>query len=481
MEHYKRELDAVMASDAYKESLKCAMEQALEKGSAPVRGGRAKKAARRKKALVVLAPIAAAVLIVAGLMSIPSVSRAVSSFFIESFRLFHWVAAAPDQREENADLSSALQTPPPETQDYQIKLLNEMEDYADIDGWRRNNGAGAYNPDDWQFLYDIKPGISEIFYDGARLYIKFFYETDPIPFMRSYCSRLDAGLRLDLFTDSASIANMDGSNARELVWMTTGLETKDSYWGPGGENPNVEAIRADKGVFLITEFDVTGDQALAPGKYKVMVKQRIIDTSVDGMANIATVGSIEQTFTLDTATMAAKSAQIGPVIVAFNGVVPLTVRRDGGRSVQTEQTDLAGVTAEATAIKRPTGLQLTIDYAFPEGWGEDEVTALTKGGNFTSYGQSLEYEVQINGEAVGSAERVNGSTDFEIPLTGSELSGVSEIVLVPIVHFCTAIDMGKGYTSLDEPYALPWSGDYSYELKEETTRLSDCAITLPLS
>jgi hypothetical protein len=73
---------------------------------------RAKKR-RYQRSLRWLVSAAAVIVILLTLLSIPSVSQAMRSWFGDLFRLTDYMAAEPENREENADIAGAVQTPVP--------------------------------------------------------------------------------------------------------------------------------------------------------------------------------------------------------------------------------------------------------------------------------------------------------------------------------------------------------------------------------
>lgn len=268
----------------------------------------------RRTGLKWLIPVAAAVAVLIAVLSVPSVSRAVSDWLGRLFRIEQYLGTLPEDRTPEPAVDAAIQTPGVSEQTGRVLLLDETDEYEIVAAMRKEYGRDPFRPEDWAWLKQAQPEIREVLYDDGCLYVTAFLRTDPLPFYR------DTGdVRADWIAEDASVRLMGTETDIPLIMSSTGIYSQPPYYD---ENElNEQALLSDGGVYLVSQYAT--EMPLAPGQYLLTQRSRILDTNADVMAYFATVATVEQTTVVQLGTENAAPIKGGEV--ALSGTYTLTV------------------------------------------------------------------------------------------------------------------------------------------------------------
>lgn len=435
--------------------------------------GRGAKRMRPRRTLRYLVPAAILLAVLAVILAVPGVSKAIGDWFYDIFRADRYLYVPAGERAHDPDLDGAIVPQAELEQTNQILLLSETEEYEERNASRIENGFPAYDPEDWAFLKDMRPAITDLYYDGVDFMVMTFFPCDPRPFMSGYIDSSLSDMRLDILSlDAAVITNLGTNEAQDLYPTGFGLIPQKDYRNADG-SANVEAILADGGVWLYTEYELPYQEQLAPGRYRVSVRHRVLDGRVGEMSAGGTVAVLDQTFVLDTSKALAAIRETVLPEVRFSGAYAFTLERwdDQGVEYRTERLDLSGLTLTPTVQERPTGVRVFLAYAYPADWDEETVRG----------GRGLLYELFVDGESKGMTF-IGGDGEklwIDIPITESERETCRSLLLRPVVERMTEIVMDDG-TSHPVAGGYKVSHATGYEPVTESEPVPGCDIVIPL-
>jgi hypothetical protein len=438
-------------------------------------GERAKKR-RFQRSLRWLVSAAAVIVVFVTLLSIPSVSQAMRSWFGDLFRLNDYMAAEPENREDNADIAGAVQTPVPAQTSFSLRYLDETEYAEGVNEWRLSNGFAAFNREDYAWVADLQPQTDEILYDGRNLIVNTRINASPTRFLGTYGGE---GERFDLWTSSVSVT-ANGQPFTDFADQGGGLVLK-SFQNTDGSGYDMEKASTADSVLEQTTLIGNNSPAFPAGPVTVTIEMWLVDGEIDNMATVGLVAVLTQTVTFDAAEGNEKLASAESVTKQLCGVAPLTI--DGDGTLENRMFDYSAVTVSASIERRATGVSVTIHYSFPT---EEEKTRLWKSIVLGTVGHSgVQYEAIVDGQSIGKiwhASDYLGMWDdpvLEIPLTESELASVQSITLRPIVRYISSYTSGGAeYTDMpfDEILTLVQYGAQYTEVP-----LEGCDIVIPLN
>lgn len=438
-------------------------------------GARAKKR-RYQRSLRWLVSAAAVIVILVMLLSIPSVSQAMRSWFGDLFRLTDYMAAEPENREENADIAGAVQTPVPAQTSYSLRYLDETEYMGGVDEWRLSNGFAAFSREDYAWVADLRPEAKEILYDGRNLIINTQINASPARFLGTYGGE---GERYDLWTNSVSVT-VNGQPFTNFTDQGGGLVLK-SFQNADGSGYDLAKVSVADSVLEQTTLIGNNSPAFPSGPVTVTIEMWLVDGEIDDTATVGLVAVLTQTVTFDATEGNANLTSAVSATQQLCGVAPLTI--DGDGTLENCMFDYSAVTVSASIERRATGVSVSIHYSFPT---EEEKTRLWKSIVLGAVGHSgIQYEAIVDGQSIGKiwhAGNYLGTWDdpvLEIPLTESELASVQSITLCPIVRYISSYTSGGAeYTDMpfDETLTLAQYGARYTEIP-----LEGCDIVIPLN
>ena len=431
--------------------------------------------ARWKRSLRWLVPVAAVLLVLLTLLSIPSVSQAVREWFYDFFSADRYLRIPTDERTPNPDYDNVIVPQAKIEQTNEVLLLSETDQLDEINAYRAENGFPAYDPAEWTWLKEIEPYITDLYYDGVYFKTVTFFPCDPLPFMSGFVDSPISELRLDVLSLTiGTVTNLDTGAVLPLYPSSHGLQPQQDYWNADG-SANVENMREDGGVWLFTEY---AEIDLTPGRYQVSIQHQILDDHVGEMSTLGTVAVLNQTFLLDTRDALGRMEEVTLPAVRLSGVYPFTLETRGKdfTAYIVEPLDFTGMTITPTLEMRTSGVRALLAYAYPASW-DAAIAEGFKGGWY-----SLAYELIVDGESKGYAlggMGSNGKVSLEIPMTESERAECASMILRPTIQTMTDIVMDGETHSLANGYRID-GAYYAYEPQFTQTPLPDCDIVIPL-
>lgn len=431
------------------------------------RGGRSRK-------FRWLAPVAAVLLLFMLLFCIPGVSQAVRGWLNDMFRLSDYMAAEPGDREENADIEKAVQTPAPTGSTASVRYLDETEYYEGVDEWRAENGFSAFSRDDYAWVAGIDPEAGEILYDGRNLIVNTVLHANPSRFLGLYGGE---GERFDIWTSSVSVT-VGGEAYTDFDDQGGGLALQPFMSDAGGYD--MDAVNAADSVIEQTTLIGSQSPAFPSGPVTVTIEMWLMDGTIDDLGTVGLVAIITQTLTFDATDGNGMLGSVYSVTQRLSGIAPLTI--SGSGSIENKMFDYSTVSVTATVEKRTTGINVTLHYAFStqeeeEAYWDDVVPGATGR-------HGVQYEAIIDGESIG---KVWHNSDYlglkddpvlEIPLTESELSAVRSITLRPWVRYVSAYSV-NGSNDQDMPFDEKLYFD-RFSSRYSEVPLEGCDIVIPL-
>lgn len=463
------------------------------------RGGKAK--AGKWRALRVLVPVAAIVLVLVTLFSIPAVSKALSGWFNDFFRVQRYMEGR-NENEVDPDMEQAIQSIDSAEQSYEIALLSEIpatEHYSfeDIDKLRAEAGQPAFSESDWAWLREIEPSVTDVLYDGKNLIVRLFYKTDPVPFTRGYLCGIEEGeLALDILCFGCSV-KVDGKDV-PIGGCAHGLDF--SKWYDKREAPgfSIEDVREDGGVYAEVIIDFPASPGLPDGVAEAEFVMSVQDAQVDDMGIGGVVALITHRFRFDTAEGNAQIASHALDALAFTGEALVTVNHYGVPIENPDENDetraydargnrvdvsgeawienrlvpLAGFTVTPVVNVRSTGVHVTLPYEYPESWDYDTQNAVMDG---------IVYELIVDGVSQGmlfSSGTLEAPT-FEISLTPTELAEVESIVLRPYARHLSMRGDVPMVTGVRIKLSESGEGLVSFDYEDAPLAGCDIAIAIP--
>ncbi len=434
-----------------------------------------KRRARPRRKLRWIAPVAAVLVLLALLFSIPGVSQAVRGWLNDMFRLTDYMAAEPDDREENADIAEAVQTPVPSESTSTVRYLDETEYYDGVDEWRVSNGFAAFSRDDYAWVADIDPEAGEILYDGRNLIVNTVIHASPSRFLGMYGGE---GERFDLWTSSVSVT-VGGETYTDFDDQGGGLALQSLTSELGGYD--MDAVNAADSVIEQTTLIGRQSPAFPSGPVTVTIEMWLMDGTIDDLGTVGLVAILTQTLTFDATDGNGMLDAAYSVTQQLSGVVPMTTWGSDGY-IENQMFDLSAVTVTATVMQRTTGVGVSIHYTFPQGADQETYFDSIVIGAIGNRG--IQYEAVVDGENIGKVWHgsdflgVHDDPVLEIPLTESELSDVQTITLRPLMRYLSAYSIdGSEYTELpfnEKQLLNHFSGRYT------DVPLEDCDIVIPL-
>ena len=265
------------------------------------------------------------------------------------------------EREQNQntipDVENAIASAKPETCDYSIVMLPEMDNAEELNGFRTQHGQPVYSEEDWGWIREIRPEIEEVLIDGDTLTFNIRMHTDH-------------GMNFS-WEESQCVESL----CEEAYYTVEGDDTihKLPYAGGGTIPASVSADGATSHV-EIDLYDLT-EPFPTKGIVHLTVTFHIRDVHVDDMNDVGLLSLMTYSFTFDASAGADVAA---PIVTerALSGATVLFLHDDSGREY-TKRVSLDGVVLEETLYYRSTGIYATYKVkSAPEDWTQDAVNAL---------------------------------------------------------------------------------------------------------
>lgn len=449
----------------------------------------------RRALLRTLVPVAACLIVLAVLFSIPSVSKAVSDWFYETFRVGRYFMEPSSERDQNEDVEKAVFTPQPSDQAFTIRYLDELPIYEEVAAWRKANGFKPFDRKDYAWIADLAPRSEEALYDGEQLIVNTVFSVSPLRFIAGYTTQeIPNAERFDIWAQDARVT-INGIT-EDLYPDDSGLTIPWVYQIDGTGNYDVDEIVNAETSCVQTSFSTGKSPAFPSGPVTVEIVYDVYDGSIDDMAMVGVVAKITERLTFDATSGNAMLAPASAVTQQLSGTAPLLFEYFGGEKADTLMTenrpvDFSCCTVAASATQRTTGLTVAINYSFSGGVDEEKYRG--------AFCQQLHYDLYVNGVRAerlkpiyGSFSREKADMTYEISLTPSDLQNVTSLALRPVAAYMSGYQPVKyhgpdtGYLpdgpvvtlSQDGAFDVPIDQNYTPEWTE--TALTGCDIVLPL-
>ena len=329
MNRFYKGYDDIAASDTFKQRMVRTLQS-------EARGETAAKSVRLPIGRRTLAILIAAAILVLAIGTAAAATIIGRKYYSPSTYMMN----GKDEREQNEqtipDIENAIASAKPETGDYSIVMLPEMENADELNAWRQ---------------------IEEVLIDGNMLVYNIRMHTDH-------------GMNFDWDSEHA----IEGLS-EEIYYTVEGDDTIHNMFGGGGTNPS--SITAD-GATMQTEIDLDDLSEPFPteGMVRITTVIHLRDVKVDDMNDVGLLALLTYSFTFDASAGADVAA---PIVTerALSGSVVLNMFDNTNFREYNERVSLDGVVLEETLHFRSTGIYVTYKVkSAPEGWTEDYTNAL---------------------------------------------------------------------------------------------------------
>lgn len=351
MNRFYKGYDDIAASDTFKQRMVRTLQS-------EARGETAAKSVRLPIGRRTLAILIAAAILVLAIGTAAAATIIGRKYYSPSTYMMN----GKDEREQNEqtipDIENAIASAKPETGDYSIVMLPEMENADELNGFRIQHGQPAYSEEDWGWIREIRPEIEEVLVDGNMLVYNIRMHTDH-------------GMNFDWDSEHA----IEGLS-EEMYYTVEGDDTiHELPFGGGGTNPS--SITAD-GATMQTEIDLDDLSEPFPteGMVRITTVIHLRDVKVDDMNDVGLLALLTYSFTFDASAGADVAA---PIVTerALSGSVVLNMFDNTNFREYNERVSLDGVVLEETLHFRSTGIYVTYKVkSAPEGWTNDHTVAL---------------------------------------------------------------------------------------------------------
>lgn len=389
-------------------------DRAVETALSDLRKAEAKK--RRIRRPMVLVAAALGILLCAGTVF------GLYKLLAPDFKAERYLKKPQENRETIQDVEKVLSSAKPADESYTITLMPDLPEAEAYAEWREKTGQPPFSLEDWGWLLDIEPQISEVLYTGDSLIWNTLLKTDDkASFMVSWGGG-PAAHNVDALVDWDVRYTMEGdSQSYEIFVSGTGTN-------PRAEDLTLyaEAYR-DAGTAWHFEGTVTVTQTI-----------RIIDCNVDVMSPIATLALITHSFTFEAEDAAVKAPV--DIEVPLSGEYLLTVYRADEISYTrtNELLDLSGVTLNAHVEYRSTGIYVTLTIKDCPAWWDAWYTQALLSPAWDDTDMGLFAKLLVNGEAV-SVQYPNaigtGELPLILPLFPSEYASLNSVTLALTLNY----------------------------------------------
>ncbi len=472
MNKFYKGYESIAASPEFKSRMVKTL-QSAEKESASNRSG---GFVIKKRTLAILIAAVVALLAIGTAAAATILAR---NYYSPSSYMMH----GKDEREQNQnvvpDIESAIASAKPETGNYSIVMLPEMENADELNEWRQKMGQPVYSEEDWGWIREIRPEIEEVLVDGSTLVFNVRLNTDHGTSFANV--RTGDGQWTDALCDEAYYTVLDTGKIGELS-LGTGI-SPDSV--------------SENGATLYTESDL--DESFpTEGKVRVTMTIGIRDARVDDMGSVGLLANITYSFEFDASAGADVAA---PIVTErpLSGSVVLTLIGKNGLEYN-ERVSLDGVVLEETLNFRNTGVYVTYRIkSAPEEWYKPLYEPSMQGQYVATYANAFLVQCSDSGSLPGFLVTCapKGSTDENeilIPGKPNSMEGDAYTCILPFFPSdyeklkATGYELRLGFRSVtmfnDEPVGENWimpegAGLESYDLYTELQPIASFDLKLP--
>ena len=410
--------------------------------------------------------VAALVLLLAG------TAVAAGVWLRDNYSPANYMGTTKEQREEQGqtipDVEQAIESAAPQSGDYRIVMLPELEEAEMLNGQRLAHGQSAYSEEDWGWMRDIRPEVREVLIDGRSLVANILLHTDH-----------GAAFDLSWEGDGQWVEGMVDNVLYRFPGETEAHETP--YGGSGGTTGYDET-----GANLKLEVILPEDGSFpSEGRVELTLEVGLRDDRVEDLNPIGNVGKLYYTFSFDAG--AAREAS-KPVVTLrpLSGSIVLTVDDWSDLDhpkLYNQRVSLDGVVLREEVDYQQTGIYVTYTVKeAPASWTEAMKNSLlypNREGKW--HGLYLEYRIGQEGEwlPVGHENHGNfGEQTVILPIFPSEYEKAkAEGVTLRLAEYRTIAFNGT-------PVGEDWrydisSGASSMQMDLQAQELMEIPVPLP--
>jgi hypothetical protein len=390
---------------------------------------------RLRKTLVSIAACLLAIVIF--FAAFPKAALAVSEFFGRVFTPSRYMNQDPSERTAVPSIDEAIAAAAPQDGDYTIVLLPDLPDAQRFIDYRSNEGFVPFETADWEWIYDIRPEIAEVLYDGNQLIwnTNLFTSNEHVrEFMECFGVESGSKQRIDALMGKVTYTVAGSSTVYPLNVSGHGITPIFD---------EAALATADHAV-LYSDFWLDEKNPLPDGV--LTITQTIELFEVDTRGHDTLIAFIYHTFTFDTTKGNTPIAKLQEGDIPLSGETYLTIEHtyfpenpeDYIWTIKTKKVTLDGVVLHAEYEYLPTGISvvLTLSSA-PPYWTEDMINGLLHVSNrsvqntFHKIGNVA--DLYINGEFVSEAPRPDswgfGEQRYILPIYPDQYAGINSISL----------------------------------------------------
>ena len=333
----------------------------------------APKSLARNRIRQTLVPIAACLLaIVVFFAAFPKAALAVSEFLGRVFTPSRYMSEDPAERTPVPSIDEAIAAAVPQNGDYSIVLLSDFPDAQGYISDRTKGGFAPFQAADWRWLYDIRPEIAEVLYDGNQLIwnTNLFTTNEHVrAFMECFGVESGSKQKIDALMGDATYTVAGDPTVYNLQVSGHGI------------TPIFDeaALATADHVVLYSDFVLPEKKPLPDGV--LTITQTIILYEVDSKGSDSPIAFLHHTFTFDTTKGNMQSADDSETLIPLSGEYYLTITHNGegneSSTIETKKVSLDGIKLKASYEYLPTGIVASITLAeAPDNWTSDMISSL---------------------------------------------------------------------------------------------------------
>lgn len=448
----------------------------------------APKSLARNRIRRTLVPIAACLLaIVVFFVAFPKAALAVSEFLGRVFTPSRYMNEDPAERTPVPSIDEALSAAVPQDGDYSIVLLSDFPDAQGYISDRTKGGFAPFQAADWRWLYDIRPEIAEVLYDGNQLIwnTNLFTTSEHVrAFME--CFGVESGSK-------QKIDALMGDVTYTVAGDPTVYDLQVSGHGITPIFDEAALATADH-VVLYSDFVLPEKKPLPDGV--LTITQTIILYEVDSKGSDSPIAFLHHTFTFDTTKGNTQSAGAQETLIPLSGDVYLSITHKETNpngmtlnwTIETKKVSLDGVTLRVGYEYLPTGILVRVTIAKkPADWTDDMARGLmfmtwqNTNGDYSSPGvaNNLYLNSKLVGEASAPENWGNEELAYILPVFPEQYADIQSVVMkLTLYHYITLV----GTNQLEgEMLVIPRNNDINLEADVEGIPLTEITVPLPKS
>ena len=333
----------------------------------------APKSLARNRIRRTLVPIAACLLaIVVFFAAFPKAALAVSEFLGRVFTPSRYMNEDPAERTPVPSIDEAIAAAVPQNGDYSIVLLSDFPDAQGYISDRTKGGFAPFQAADWRWLYDIRPEIAEVLYDGNQLIwnTNLFTTNEHVrAFMECFGVESGSKQKIDALMGDATYTVAGDPTVYDLQVSGHGI------------TPIFDeaALATADHVVLYSDFVLPEKKPLPDGV--LTITQTIILYEVDSKGSDSPIAFLHHTFTFDTTKGNMQSADDSETLIPLSGEYYLTISHNGegneSSTIETQKVSLDDIKLKASYEYLPTGIVASITLAeAPDNWTSDMISSL---------------------------------------------------------------------------------------------------------